>query len=1407
MFQTVQGRKRLVLCIIWIFLASVCLCFAQDEETGTLTGIVTDPKELVIPDVEVTLVNSETGSSWATKTNSEGEWTVSEIPFGVYDVILFRDGFEQVMLGDIAVPVEDSAPMKTTMQVAGLAETTTVFAEIEKLHTDTAEIGKVSFSEDLLGMTSATRSFTGVMSGIAGVSTDISKSLVNSTGNSSPSVNGARTTSTSLHFNGVDSTNLSSNTGSMDDNISPSVEFLQEVRVQSSMYDAAVGRSGGGNVMLYTKSGEESYHGSGYYYLQNEALNANEYFLNSEGIERPIGRRNQFGATFGGPVPFPGLKNRIKFFAGYERTDAETAYVPTARTLTQLPSFLGLIEGERTEENIIAALLENAQDQGNVTFYDKWVNMQNPDFGGLPVSAVALSILNLKNPVTGDYWIPSPRTLNENVTCNNPYGTYIRGLCDDGTISNKSEGFITEFRQGVDGNYRLPFTQQRILSPATFEQEQYIGRLDVQVTERNYLSVNYFFSDFPSVDPFTDPASQASPVSVKKLNRANVFSVADQMVIRNNLMNEVRFGMYSLRNTRRLDDVFQGSAYTNNAVGLFTDDMSDPEALNYNPAIYFDDSPGAHRLAKFTFKNNISHFSFGASNDAFNKRDLTSYSVSDNASWIKGSHHFKFGAEYKRHHYDTNLPEQQGAEFEFDSFFQFLVGRATEATTRLGVTDKHFTMQDMGYYVTDKWRLTSRLTIDLGLRWDVFGRPRERDGRIANFDPKRLTDPDNPLGGFLVASNSVDTGFEAIDRSLAITARAGTESTLSGNDLNNLAPRFGFAFTPFKSDKLVIRGGYGIFYDRPSAAFINTLYKNYPFMHQIKVGAPHGMVPVERAFSLTDPEYPFASYLPYHIEVINNKTNLPFDPQNPLGWALRYDLRDNVPWVDSYVDGKRYSIYPGTANTPYEQRPIGNSAVPLEFRAVDPDIRTPYVQQWNLGFEAAFRNDWVVEVRYQGSKGTKLLQAISFNQPYDLNDPGTPDHIFARLNDAYEKAYNLSVLAGTTDPRVFYRGPLPNREGWTGTERERGAGLAFGFNNPVTGNETDCNLSSEAGVQYWHLPDETHPGPYPVYTYDLNYSNVIPLAIRTPYLGLDPADATILTSNGNSSYNALQMNLRKQFSGGYSMNLSYTWSKSLDTSSSDPGSGPGTSRPEVATSGNIVMGDQRNIQSSRAVSDFDRPHRFTAGFSFDLPAFGLQSRWIDGWKMNGSLTLQSGAPYSLYAGGQELSRLIQYYDQNNRALYSDEALDIVDGFLFIDPKHVPDVNPLAKSTGGLYGGLFVRPSVRPDGLKALQEMGRDSATGFFNTGLLAPSEGGFGNLGRNALRAAPQSKLDLSLSKKTELVKERANLEIRLDVMNVFNGATYAAPVGDLADYFNLGNVLYTIGGPRVMQASMRLSF
>src|SRR4030095_239672 len=139
---------------------------------------------------------------------------------------------------------------------------------------------------------------------------------------------------------------------------------------------------------------------------------------------------------------------------------------------------------------------------------------------------------------------------------------------------------------------------------------------------------------------------------------------------------------------RRLDEPFL--ALTNDSVGI-------PNLANF-----FDQSQATTRLGHYIFRNNLSNLSWGGPNDSFNLRDQKTFSFSDQVSWLRGSHSLRLGVEYKRHAYDTNLPEEQATEFEkYENFTQFLSGLATEADTQFGITDKRFRMADVGWFIAE----------------------------------------------------------------------------------------------------------------------------------------------------------------------------------------------------------------------------------------------------------------------------------------------------------------------------------------------------------------------------------------------------------------------------------------------------------------------------------------------------------------------------------------------------------------------------------------------------------------------------------------------------------------------------------------------------------------------------------
>ena len=1304
-FHPLRWVLKASLSLSTLFLA-FSLAWAQGA-LGSLTGVVRDPNGANLAGVTIVVRNIATGATRTVASKEDGHWNMPGLAVGTYEVTYEMTGFKKLVRDKVDVEASVTRTLDDKLEIGELGATINITSGPPLLTPETSTTFRQLSSEELVSVPTSTRSFTQLLSTEAGVNTELSPVLTNGNGNQSPSVNGTRTTSTSLFFNGVDATNITTNEGSLNDNIAPAPETLQEVKLQTSLYDASTGRSGGGNFQLVTKQGGNTFNGTAYYYLQNEKFNANDFFFNKEGIPRPKARRNEGGFTLGGPI----VKERFFFFGGYQYTDAITGFVPTARSTSVLPLALTLINGPRTAQNVATAFnAVNGCSGSNC-------------LSAADISPVALNLLNLINPATGDFVIPAPR-----------------GIRNIGVDRAGARAFQFGFAPSVVSRTlreNNPLIQQLNVHPSSFKQQQFTSRLDGRLGKNNTLTGSFFYSNFPGLDSFPDPSSLVSPFTLRRADRNRTLAISDQHIFSPTFINEVRFGLFYLNNTRTLDDPFLTKEFQSLPNGII------------NPALQFDDSPGTRRLGHFIGRpgTNLSQFSFGGPNDSFNQRKQQTYSLSDNVTWIAGNHTFRFGGDFKRHQYDSTLPEEQATEFEkFDSFTQFLTGNATEADTQFGLTSKSFRFRDYSGYIADDWKFSRKLSLNLGLRYELFMWPTEKDGRIGNFDfanfetcfsQSGATNAlcDSPSSGFLVPANVRPTGLANVDAAIDATAKAGNNHTLAGQDRNNFAPRIGFAYSPLESNRLVLRGGYGMFYDRPSAAFINTVFSNYPFLREIEITVPSGNVPFNDAFSAQPTTLPLSSWLPFRVT-------------RTAGAGGTYVIRDNTGVTR---DARGLTT------------PPGNIAETFEFRAVDRNLKTPLVHQWNVGVQYELTQNLLVEARYVGTKGRNLLQALAFNQGFDLNDPNTPDHIFERFNQAY-------IAAGAPN------GPLNAGS----TARERGLGRAFGFVNPFRfGALATCSggvLSVPAGT--------------PV---DLNLANaltcsgstlgggqVINFEARVPVLGFNVPEALVLRSNGESDYHGAQFSITQRLAKGLQFNAAYTWSKSMDTSSTDPGSTAGSGKPDVPNTGFVVQGDVRNLESNRAISDFDRTHRFSFNFVYDLP-FRSQGRLLAGWRLSGFFQAQSGAPFSIFAPEPELQQ-------------AGAAVGVFRS-QYLDP---------VRGSGGLYRLGFGRPSLCGT-LDELRQQGSDVTEEAFNRGVICSAFGQNGSLGRNVLRAATQSRFDLGLVKTTKLT-ERVALELGWDVFNVLNRANFAAPDSELGSP-DFGRITNTVGGPRVMQFRAKVKF
>ncbi|HZH35217.1 MAG TPA: hypothetical protein VEX64_10275, partial [Pyrinomonadaceae bacterium] len=249
-----------------------------------------------------------------------------------------------------------------------------------------------------------------------------------------------------------------------------------------------------------------------------------------------------------------------------------------------------------------------------------------------------------------------------------------------------------------------------------------------------------------------------------------------------------------------------------------------------------------------------------------------------------------------------------------------------------------------------------------------------------------------------------------------------------------------------------------------------------------------------------------------------------------------------------------------------------------------------------------------------------------------------------------------------------------------------------------------------------------------------------------------------------------------------------TFSKSIDTSSSDPGSTAGGGKPDVPNTGFIVQGDSRNPNNNKALSDFDRTHRFSTSFLYEIPSFGSQNRFLNGWQVSGFFQAQSGTPFSIFAAEPELATTAQL------ALPANATEE-------------QRIQYLARGSGGLYRLGFGRPNISCSAEQAYRGVSQSSVNQrAFDLSCFSSPLGGFGNLGRNAFRGPSQSRFDIGLAKNTR-ISERVSFEVGLDIFNLFNSVNFANPNSDLQDTADFGKVTNTVGGPRVGQLRAKLRF
>jgi hypothetical protein len=467
---------------------------------------------------------------------------------------------------------------------------------------------------------------------------------------------------------------------------------------------------------------------------------------------------------------------------------------------------------------------------------------------------------------------------------------------------------------------RLPSGQFVIPSAATasgltpisdvsrFTENQYNANLDYTLSQKHTLSGKGFFASNPTVQSNYNFAglgngNQQLPGFGGSLDIIQtLISISDTYVFSPNIVNQARLGFSRLRVTSVPEEPIAAAA-----LGITT-----PFAATY---------PGLPTIFV------TGQFSLGSSPLADQSSRINTFTLNDTLSFnIGGRHRFRAGGEFRPSRIDFYFNAFTRGQINFPTFSSFLTGGSLTALgvsiLGSGVFDRSLRTNDFAAFIQDDYKVNDRLTLNLGLRYDLFTFPRDIRGRLVNFIPEQFhagttATPAGPPNGIVQAGNGTLPGVPTVG------------DTLIPTDKNNFAPRVGFAYRLTNSDSLVLRGGYGVYYDRPSTRLINTQLFNYPYLG-IGVGllAPG----VFRTFAN------------------------PFIPLPSPG------------------------AFPVAATVPSPLNPLSPLGVPISGLFIDPNMRTPYVQQYNVNVQYEFIKNWLLEVGYVGSKGTKLLQVVTLNQ-------------------------------------------------------------------------------------------------------------------------------------------------------------------------------------------------------------------------------------------------------------------------------------------------------------------------------------------------------------------------------------------------------------------------------------------
>jgi Carboxypeptidase regulatory-like domain len=1072
---------------------------ARSQQTlGGIAGTVMDASGGALTDSQVVLVADATKLTRTQKTNSAGLYEFVNLPIGSYTLTFSRDGFETQKIPSIPVQADRTATVNVTLKVGQVGTTVTVEAA-PLLNSEDTTNGYILEKNQIQEVPLPTGSFTGLAILSPGVNAELpSGTGANSgLGNQPIWANGQRDTSNSFLLNGVDASNLfngkstsqvasarvvnntgvsgaaSSSAAIIQSTASPYLavgqslptpapESVEELRVNTSMYDAQQGSTSGAHIDMSTASGTNNFHGSAYIHRGTNAMNAAPFFFNADpnipaNEKNPQLHRTVAGGTFGGPI----IKDKLFGFVSYQHihsSDQEIGLsritVPAGLTDDRSPAALAaLVNGQTSTDcpNLPCNFPYSVPMTGVV------------GTGTGEINPIAYNLLNYKLP-NGQFLIPSADGQTPSV--NFPENAVVPGT-------------------------------------ALFVANQAVANLDWNVSGKDTVYLKYYYQHDPTIAPYA--YSSFAGFSQHLDAGSQVFSIGNTQTVKPNLSLSEVFGFIREKVYSTVDQPFTPQQMNINTFGsnifpgiTIVDNFGNEAPYNTGcpnaDTISNPDGSTSCTISPAPIANAAGQFGQGAaSQGAFTGVFQNRFMPSASAIWSIGRHTITFGGSYAYTQLNTRDLRTDNGIIGISDFSQFLQGNVVSYTPDGFVTtaylqgdaNRYLRAGQTGLYVQDKFALRSNLNITLGLRYDWNGGFKEKYGRLYNFDPSQYAFDGEEVTstGFIVAGNN------------KFGSKGVSDSTLTGRQWG-IAPRLGIAWSPdMFHGKVVVRAGAGIYYDRGEL----FTYLSPGFAAGVITGGPFGVnqaPPYVNSQVCSDLGQSYQDFIP----TCSTSPN----PSNPLN-ATGYSLAN--PWGSARQAGPSGNPQDIINYLPNVSA-IEDGAQLFAFAVYDRNNKLPYSINDTLDIQWQPRNDLLIQVGYVGNLGRHLVIPVPFNQAqiaspshpingqvysygYTLLDNSGNPIALPDANGQSQGTYMFNYEGGNIDLRVPYVGYSSESESY------KAAGISA-YNALQAHVEKRLSHGLQAGFSYTysHATDEQS-------ALGLFYNGNNPLNLREAYGSAD----------------------------------------------------------------------------------------------------------------------------------------------------------------------------------------------------------------------------------------------------------------------------------------------------------------